>query len=285
MSNKICDSIPHVTEEYDAPVFGLLPNGEWLVWSPSILLKDNGPSINTPRGDFASATLDDGGGLAVVETGEKVRCANVPRTFINEETCKLSTLSTACSFTNIADEVQIPMNTTNVMKFYELSDQYVYAIRGLVMENLNEHPCSKSKSRWEIAKGVTCTSPTSLKATTSTALTDMLSKTTDTNKFIRDVTRTLSCDPSDHNDSSDKLDIQIQVGSDCYKHVHPDHLNVYDFSGWVTSHPGGEYNIQKWAQRWEGHEGWYLTFPFYGNATRKIPQHPVSHNEVFSGLS
>ncbi len=40
--------------------------------------------------------------------------------------------------------------------------------------------------------------------------------------------------------------------------------------------PGGPYHIQKWAQGWEGNPGWYLIFPFYGNATRKIPQHPMN---------
>lgn len=32
----------------------------------------------------------------------------------------------------------------------------------------------------------------------------------------------------------------------------------------------------KWAQGWNGHEGWYLDFPFNGNATRKIPRHPMN---------
>jgi hypothetical protein len=53
-------------------------------------------------------------------------------------------------------------------------------------------------------------------------------------------------------------------------------LSVYDFSGWVTYHPGGEYNIMKWAQGWDGTEGWYLDFPFNGNTTRYIPKHPMS---------
>ena len=40
--------------------------------------------------------------------------------------------------------------------------------------------------------------------------------------------------------------------------------------------PGGPYHIQKWAQGWEGHPGWYLIFPFYGNITRRIPEHPMN---------
>ena len=44
----------------------------------------------------------------------------------------------------------------------------------------------------------------------------------------------------------------------------------------MTKHPGGEYNIQKWAQNWNGVPGWYLDFPFLGDAARGIPEHPIS---------
>lgn len=32
----------------------------------------------------------------------------------------------------------------------------------------------------------------------------------------------------------------------------------------------------KWAEGWDGHEGWYLEFPLNGNTMRKIPKHPMS---------
>lgn len=78
----------------------------------------------------------------------------------------------------------------------------------------------------------------------------------------------------------------------------------------VTNHPGGEFNIMKWAQGWEGVEGWYvmtqslsflaeslrlqltnivlarhryLDFPFEGHSTRKIPKHPMSRWENNKG--
>ena len=238
MAHELCDSVPPFANEFGAPVFGQLPNGEWLIWSPSILLEDNGPSINTAKVDMSSATLEDGGGSNVLETGDKVKCSNVPRNFINEDTCVLSTASTACTTSNVAGDVEIEMSTTTVIQLYNITSRYVYAIRGLAMENLNEHPCSKPVSRWEYSKGTTCSNPTSLNPTTSTALKDAISKSFDRNPFIRDVTRVLLCDPLDHDDSSDTLDIQIQVGSDCYTHVHPDHLNVYDFTVWVDQHPG-----------------------------------------------
>ena len=56
----------------------------------------------------------------------------------------------------------------------------------------------------------------------------------------------------------------------CESHLSLTHINCFLFS------PGGSYHIQKWSQGWEGHPGWYLIFPFYGNATRKIPVHPMN---------
>lgn len=275
-SGAVCDLIPPFAEEFDAPIFGKLPSGQWLQWTPTIMLEDNGPSIND-GGDLTAKVLPDGGGNAFVTTGEKLKCSNVPRSFVNEDTCFLSTLSTACSATDLVTEVSLPLNTTVVRQFYALTGREVYAIQGLVMESISESPCAKTKSRWVVTRNAACTSPSALSATTISALTGAItSSSTSANAFVTDVTRTLACSSSDYDQSSDPINIQLQVGADCYTHVHPNHLNLYDFSGWVTNHPGGAYNIEKWAQGWDGHEGWYLTFPFYGNSTRKIPQHPMN---------
>ncbi|KAL7537288.1 hypothetical protein ACHAXR_008774, partial [Thalassiosira sp. AJA248-18] len=274
-TDPVCSSVPPFSEESDAPIIGILPNGEWIQWTPTIIFEDNGPSINVaPEDDMTTNVLSDGGGDLFVQTNEKLKCSNVQRSFVNEGTCFLSTESTACSATDPVGEVQIPMNTSNVIAFYDLADKYVYAVRGLVMEELNEHACQKSISRWTFEVNTTCAAPTSLEADTTEALRNAIEYATSDNEYVKDVSRGLACSPTDV--TTEKIDIEIQVGSDCYTHVHPDHLNVYDFSGWVTNHPGGEYNIQKWAQGWEGTEGWYLDFPFNGNTTRKIPKHQMS---------
>jgi len=276
LTDPICDSVPPFAEEYDAPVIGRLPNGEWLQWTPTILFEDNGPTMNDASGDLTTNVLSDGGGEMFVATNEKLKCSNVQRSFVNAETCFLSTESTACSASQPVGEVLIPVNTTNVIEFYNLADKYVYAIKGLVMESIDESPCAKTISRWEVAVNAACSAPTTLQTDTTAALENAITSSTDQNEFIKDVTRTLACDASDYDQTTDPIDIQLQVGSDCYTHVHPNHLNVYDFSGWVVRHPGGEYNIQKWAEGWEGVPGWYLDFPFYGNVTRGIPEHPMS---------
>ena len=40
---------------------------------------------------------------------------------------------------------------------------------------------------------------------------------------------------------------KITVGDACWEHVHMDTFNVYDFSYWPASHPGGAYAITQFA--------------------------------------
>ena len=265
-SLPVCASVPPFADEYDAPIIGRLPNGEFLQWTPQILLEDNGPSINDV-GDLTANVLSDGGGASVIATGEKeysrqrLQCANVARSFVNEDTCFLSNESTACSASEPVGVMPIPMNTSSIIALYDLADRYVYAIRDLRMETLNDHACVKAGSRWEIQHNTTCASPTSLANDTIVALSDAITSSSDTNEFTRNAWGMLACDPAD--ETLEKINIEIQVGDSCYTHVHLDHLNVYDFSGWaaVTNHPGGQYNIQKWAEDPNIGFGWNLDFP------------------------
>ena len=248
----VCDTIAS-HEVSSSPVFAKTPEGKWLQWSPIIKLETNGPSMNASPGEKAGNTLIDGGGEAFLETGEKLKCANVARSFENEDTCIYSTSSTACSPSRELGEVVIDMNQTSVTAFYEYGEKFVYAIRGLAMEYIDQHACVDVKSRWEVELDTICSSPTSLATATSAALADAFARSTDPNTLLRDVYGPFACAPEDV--TLDKLGMQIQFGADCYTHVHKDYKNVYDFSGWVTNHPGGEYNIQKWAMGWNDSAG------------------------------
>jgi len=179
--------------------------------------------------------------------------ANVARSFENEDTCIYSTSRTACSPTRDLGEVILEMNETTVTAFYEHGDKYAYAIKGLVMENLDQHACVDTKSRWEVQANTICSTPTQAATNTSVALANAFASSTDPNALLKDINTVAGCDPADV--TVDKLGMEIQVEEDCYTHVHRDHKNVYDFSGWVSNHPGGEYNIQKWAQDWNDTPG------------------------------
>jgi len=266
LTDPICDHTPPFASENDGPVFGLLPSGEWLQWTPTILLEDNGPSINASSGDKAKHTLSDGGG----SNGGIVRCANAPRSFVNEDTCFLSTDTTACSNTKRDFDLEIHMTTANIATINSIGQNFVYAIRGLGIEDINQHPCLAKNSRWIVETGA-CDAPTrGLGAKTLAALEDAIKGSSDDNVYVRDVSHpdALSCNEEDINIEI-LNNLRIQVGTDCYTHVHPDHLNVYDFSDFAGKHPGGKYHIRKWAQN----DGWYIDYPLDGNVG--IPNHPM----------
>ena len=91
----ICDTLPEFPVEVAEPVFGKLPDGTYVAWTPSISLRPNGPSINTPASERASSTLSDGGGatynatqsaLSFRSDAHSTFCANVPRSVFNSDT-------------------------------------------------------------------------------------------------------------------------------------------------------------------------------------------------------
>lgn len=131
------------------------------------------------------------------------------------------------------------LNSTNILSFYNLTGRYIYAIQGLVMEDASENPCVKSISRWTRDVNATCSSPsTTLKPATVDALEYALYVSFFQywpNSYLADVYRNLDCDASD---LPHEPNIQLNYNGDCYTHVHNDHLNIYDFSGWVSVYSG-----------------------------------------------
>lgn len=150
--------------------------------------------------------------------------------------CFLSAESTACSATQPVGEVAIMLNSTNILTFHDLTSRYIYAIQGLVMEDVSENPCVKSESRWIRDLNATCSSPSTLEPATVSALEYALYWPAQyALNWPTDVTRSLECDAFD---LSHDPNIQLNINGDCYTHVHKDHLNIYDFSGWVSIYSG-----------------------------------------------
>ena len=129
------------------------------------------------------------------------------------------------------------MNTTLVRDLFSLTGREVYAIKGLIMESRMESPCAKTRSRWVVERDITCPAQSVLETSTTTTLTNAIIASTNKNEYVIDVDRnkTSLCSATDWDQDTDPIHIQLQVGNDCYSHVHPDHLNVYDFTGWVTN--------------------------------------------------
>ena len=167
-----------------------------------------------------------------------------------------------------APDIPILLDETNIIKFFELTGKYVYAILGLVLEE-HQSICSESVeandiTRW-MKNATNCTDPTDFDQATEEAIAAMLSRASDIdNPLLVDVRKPsdLTCPnyawPGDFPTPS--VPVQIQVGDTCYTQVHPHLYNVYDATGWVGPHPGGAEKITKWANT-TLYAGWHLIFP------------------------
>ena len=197
-------------------------------------------------------------------TDGAANCANVPRTFLNADTCVLSSEPYTCGSTATSDGVEIEIDDVSIKALSDMSGRYLYAIVDLpVVDAFNTeitHPCTGGwRSRWEMQLGQTCSNATVLGATTLATLTGLLSVSTDPNVYMRDVEFPTGgeCDVGDTNAA-----IEIQVGSDCFVHAHQDWNSVYDMTSWVDRHPGGAHAITKWA---DVNNVAYLSFPAFGD--------------------
>lgn len=203
-------------------------------------------------------TLDfpavDGGGQAVRDTANIVRpedaafCANVPRTFLNQDTCKLSNHPAACTVSDQPYQDNLPnfylqLTPTTLREIYEVTSstgienaRYVYSIDGLRLEDDNtiEPPCQRRAfSRWI---SVPCTGDLA-DATVQGIFRTLLENSDDGNEFVRDVRKTLN--PACPAAFASDFGFQIQAtDGQCWLNVHPDLWNVYDFTVWTVDHPG-----------------------------------------------
>jgi cullin-associated NEDD8-dissociated protein 1 len=237
-------------------------------------LEDN--TIETP--------IPDGGGLTQALTGRETRCSNAPRTFLNEQDCKLSYSASACGSIS-APQLVIELNQTNIATLHNITGQYVYGVLGLPVVDYQgnelESPCTVGlRSRWEIKDAAECTNITTLEAATNATLVTLLTRSSDKNPFIRDVTFPTSGYSCGAADTSALAKVEIVVGPTCYKRVHPEHLSVYDFTYWTleNTHPGnmiammeGEPNpIKKWS---DVLGTVFLTYPAFPSGD--VPKHPI----------
>ena len=162
-------------------------------------------------------------------------CANAPRTFLNEDKCFLSMNRNVCGAKKTVD-IDIELSSANIRKMYQITGgdsgsntRYVYSVEGLRIEDDDVPlPCERGKtSRWMPVK---CGSSKGPKVGTGTvkAFNALFSKTSDKNKFMRDLLfprRKLSCDKADK--AKKGFEIKLKDGK-CLKNVHPNEGQVFD---------------------------------------------------------
>lgn len=200
-----------------------------------------------PRAKIITNSLES---PAVTGNGGGGTCPAAARTFLNQASCIRSTSCAEPTFGN----AQVTLNDAMLRAWYELSGMYVYYVTGLRLEDPYDlSPCISGVSRWTRTAG-TCSNPTAgIDATTLATIQSALSSSTDANPYVRDITLT----GSGCTDSPATVGAQIQVGGECFEHVHPNLYDVRDFSYWVLIHDGnpsaamgGRPNpIAKWADQ------------------------------------
>jgi hypothetical protein len=200
------------------------------------------------------------------------KCSNVPRTFVNENDCVLSQSPNACT---VAAPVDEDINIRREDAFFTLSHEtirtiyretggagaaegrmstmHLYAVDGLDIERDPDvqSPCTPGVvSRWV---PVECSEEEDSRVTFVGARTTNIMS-----RWINNRVAESSSDPlfvnlrfprrTSHSCDVDDMDVvgfevpDLNIVSSrcsrCWRNVHPDHLNVYDFTQWTQDHPG-----------------------------------------------
>jgi hypothetical protein len=171
-----------------------------------------------------------------------VAIPRVAKTFLNRDSCLLVDSLGADGSSTQYSSASFELNHTMLRHFYTAGGKVVYVVEGLRLEApYATSPCS-GISRWRRHTGACGSDETALGSSTKAALSAAISGSEDVNEHIVDVeARDAVCT------GASAIGAKLNVDGDCWEHVHPDTLNVYDFSYWPASHPGGATTISQFA--------------------------------------
>ena len=183
------------------------------------------------------------GGLSV---NLQVACSNARMSFVNMESCVLSHEPNTCTPRDTSD-VEITLDAEVLRKIYDESGggaegtRYLYAVQGLRQEGSlvpYRPPCASGEtSRWIRSE---CSSDAvGIQPDTNNAFRTLIAQSTDDNPYVRDVTFPLSGSSCSIEDAH-RYGFMVNVNGECWLNVHRSHLQVFDFTAWVSEHPGGQ---------------------------------------------
>ena len=268
--------------DYVTPIFLKVPSGQVLMYDSMLKLDTN--TLESP--------LPHGGAITVISSGDSSQCANVARTYLNSEDCKLSSEATCSS--NTALDLTLHLNPDNLREIYKRTGRYYYVAQGLRLgesedEEFLDFPCSENaKSRWIEISINDCPEQnirddTAGKLSSFDAMKYILRKQyayllnihdylytvefsslfqSDANPHMKDVyfPKGSKCNKQDNT----KMEMIFRLAGKCWKNIHPHQLNVFDFTFWASnemgSHPGNSSTrnpIEEFASAGKH----YLTFP------------------------
>ena len=199
---------------------------------------------------------------ANIESIGTSQCPSVQRNFLNKDGCARREGCAPLEFTS----VPVSLDDSTLRFWYEKDHRYTYYIKDLRLTEPGDEqsPCviNKGTSRWFRDRSGPCTdASTDIDAETVTTLTDLLSASTDTNEYIRDIHVTSeTCIASDAS-----VNAKLTVNGECYTHTHYQNYQVFDFTYWAETHDGNREaktnNRPNPIKRWAVDGLTYLGFP------------------------
>ena len=174
-------------------------------------------------------------------------CPNVPKTFLNQESCRIIPDCSAPMYSS----AEIQMDDATLRQFYLMDGIYVYRINDLRLEESDDSPCDIDEEdgkvlyyRWirkdSSTDDLECPgNQTDLDENITEALLGGLVEklnTTSPDMLVIDVPNDLySC--SDPNKTSLGASLYVP-GRGCWTHSHGDEWSIFDFSRWTMIHDG-----------------------------------------------
>ncbi|KAL7561162.1 hypothetical protein ACA910_011983 [Epithemia clementina (nom. ined.)] len=285
LSDSLCSQMQEQKRGGPIPVVFAQYKAHYWIHDARFVLQDN--TLVNP--------LKDGGGALVKETTSdkfyyQAMCSNVPRSWQNEATCQLSQDAHVCgpSLSTRNQPLEITLDASTIRLFYSLTNsdttggqggaRYVYAVEGLRLQDDNEapSPCQPlARSRW-VATASSSTESACLSSSSSSAppqqrqtltvLSNLIANHGDGTDLMRDVFFPARPESSDaatattcHANDLAAKGFAVFANGTCWKQVHPNHHQVYDFTTWLNLHPGGRDKIAQWAE--EEPSSPFLYFP------------------------
>ena len=138
----------------------------------------------------------------------------------------------------------VKLDDSTLRKFYTSSAaRYVYYVDSLRIERYQSgkwsaaSPCPVGAktvlSRWRKASGA-CRNDTQLDSATKASIAKAMKESKDTNQFVKDIVIPKGATCKDQGSVSVR-GASITWDNNCWTHVHPNTLNVHDFTWWTAA--------------------------------------------------
>mmetsp|Transcript_19333 Transcript_19333/g.27328 ORF Transcript_19333/g.27328 Transcript_19333/m.27328 type:complete len:1758 (+) Transcript_19333:76-5349(+) len=267
-----CDALPNPWDVENSqgfpikPIFGklILDSGHiWMLYDPRHVGLENTPENPLPDGGGRYAAAEGSQShlqTATVTPYENIMCANVPRSFYNEDSCRLSTDTYACQ-PQTTIKFAIFLDDEAIVTFYNLTQRWVFAITDLPMPadsqaGIEYEVCKHRRDTYvrflRMDDATLCNGNTLIEEETATVFANLIREGGNSDlqatalPRVKNVIKRSSVGCASNDVAVVNLGY-IMSDNVCWKHVHPDDHNVYDFSTWAgllpdgsdAKHPGG----------------------------------------------